>query len=320
MRFKTLLRARTWKTLFAFFLVAFAFRSAGCQFDITGNPDVNLVTVHVSPDSAAVPMGGQLTLTATVKGYLADGTVTWLVDGSNKGTIVANGLTAIYTAPGAVFPPEITIRVIPNEDPTRYVLCHLFVYPPADVTPEDTSFTVSPHAVRLLTGKSQQFTIDTVTFSTTVGPITWSLVSGPGDISATGVYTAPSTSDDSTVAVIRATSVLNPAVYSDARIILLKNTDSLLCFTRDVLPIVSGSCGMSNCHDAAKKAGGYDYNTYSGMIKSVKVGSARSSRMYTAMTQFNAASRMPPPPANALTPNQVLTIGKWINDGALDCQ
>ena len=307
-----------WKTVTMLCIIAFGIRMAGCQFDITGNNDVNLLTVHLSPDSAAVPFNGQLMLTATVLGYQNDGGVSWVVDGLNSGTIVGTGLTAVYTAPGFRFTPYVTIRVIPNEDPTRYKTCSLYLYAPADVTPNDTAFTASPNAIRMLSGNSQQFTIDTVTFTEKIGAVTWTMISGPGSVSPSGIYASSGDDSDNTIAVIRATSVADPTIHSDAQIMLSQKTDSILCFTRDVLPIVSGSCGMSGCHDPGKRAGGYDYNSYAGMIKSVRPFNAHASRMYTACTQFNAASRMPPPPGQALSQTQMLAMGRWINDGALE--
>jgi hypothetical protein len=77
---------------------------------------------------------------------------------------------------------------------------------------------------------------------------------------------------------------------------------------------------MSGCHDAVKKAAGYDFNTYAGTAPSLHARNARSSKLYTSITQFNANSRMPPPPAPAFGQAQVLKIGQWIDEGASDCQ
>jgi hypothetical protein len=306
-----------WRPIVAVAFVFFVLRSAGCQFDITGNPDVKLLIVHVSPAIAVVPVNGRLVLTATITGSQQSSGITWTVIGSNNGRIDGNGLTATYYAPSApaTFPAlPIEIRAVPDEDPTRYATCRVQLF-----TSQDTSFTISPDTVLLLTNQTQQFSIDTI--SPPISGIHWSLVSGPGSITENGLYSPPASVDsDRTIAIVRATSINNTAVFSTAMITLDSATDSLLCFTRDVLPVLSGSCGNSGCHDFGTHAAGYDFNTYSGTMASVKGTTARSTRLYNSIIQYDANSRMPKPPAPALTPNQVRIIGRWIDEGALDCQ
>jgi hypothetical protein len=76
---------------------------------------------------------------------------------------------------------------------------------------------------------------------------------------------------------------------------------------------------MSDCHNQDGK-GGLNVLTYQGTVKSVVAGDARRSRLFNAITKFNDADRMPPPPALTLSPSAVLTIGQWIDQGAKDCQ
>jgi hypothetical protein len=149
----------------------------------------------------------------------------------------------------------------------------------------------------------------------------WEIVSGSGSISDSGLYTAPSSIPlDGVQTVIRAISLSDSTVFSQSTITLLNSSDSMLCFTRDILPIVSANCGISGCHDAATHASGYDFTTYDGSIGSIRRGNAQSSRLFTEITQFNVNTRMPPPPQPALGPSQVLKIGEWINEGGTDCQ
>ncbi len=299
-------------------IALFGIREAGCQFTFSGNPDVSLVTVHVSPIAATVDTGGKLNLTATITGYKQAGTVSWSVVGSTSGKIISNGLSATFIADTAltVFPTTVRVRATSDEDPSRYVECVVTI-----AYPVDTGFSASPRSVTMLTGETQQFALDTVTSESSVPNVQWQLISGPGSITAGGLYTAPATLDhDSTFAVVRAVAANDESNYSQARILLLMSSDSFKCYSRDIQAVLSGSCGMSNCHDAASHKGGYNYNTYAGTVASVRKGDARASRLYTAITQLDMNNRMPPPPQPTLTPGQILTIGQWINEGAPDCQ
>jgi hypothetical protein len=295
------------------FILYVSYLLSGCQYTIDGNPDVNLITVQVSPLTATLVTNGSLILTATIEGWQQTGKVSWSVDGTGNGTIVSNGLTATYFAPAT--PVEsVIVRCTSVEDGTRYAIDTVIV-----VSPLDTAFDPNPVFVTILTNSSQQFTIDTLTANSPIPSLTWSKVSGPGTITASGLYTPPdSVVSDKTQVSIKASSVSNPSYFSEAVIYLYNASDSLKYFTRDVLPILSGSCGVSGCHDAGTHAGGYDFLTYDGTIHSVNPGNARGSRMYSEIIELNANSRMPPPPQPALAPNQVLTIGQWINEGALD--
>src|SRR5581483_2850558 len=131
-----------------FFIVQTSYVLSGCQYTINGNPDVELVEVHVSPVSAVVPQRGSLVLSATVLGFSNTGTVTWSIEGANDGTIVPNGLTAVYTA-SVGLPTTVNIRITSDEDANRYVVCPVTI-----VIPTDTAFALSPDSVTLLTSNS----------------------------------------------------------------------------------------------------------------------------------------------------------------------
>ncbi len=309
---------------FSYFLLL-TFYLTGCQYTIDGNPDIDLTEVHVSPVAATVSYnggsltltGGRLMLTASVLGFSSSANVTWSVDGTNMGTIVANGSSAIYTAPPILtsFNEIANIRVTSDENPNRSVIC-----PVSIISPNDTAFSVAPASVTLLTNTVQQFLLDTFTTQSAIPPVRWEATSG--SISDSGLFTAPATiAADGLQIVVRAISMLDSTVFSESTITILNSTDSQLCFTRDnILLLLSSNCGITGCHDATTHAAGYNYNTYDGTLGSVRRGNARSSRLFTAITQFNVNSRMPLPPAPAMAPNQVLKIGEWIDEGAIDCQ
>jgi hypothetical protein len=285
---------------------------AGCQYSISGNPDVNLVAVHVSPIAATLPVNGKLQLNASLGGSTSG--VSWSITSAKQDSIVSNGLSAMYYAPFAE--RSTSIRATSNETGSRYAETAITIVFPEN----DTMFAVSPSAVTMLTGATIQFFIDTMTTTEAIPSVQWSLISGPGSITSEGLYVSPSTViSDSTIAVIQATSSVDTAVHSIAQIVLLRSEDSIKCFTRDVLPILNANCGMTGCHNQDGK-GGLNVLTYQGTMKSVVPGDARRSRLYTAITKFNDFERMPPPPASVLSPSAVLTIGQWIDQGAKDCQ
>ncbi len=304
------------------FYISYLF--SGCQYTIDGNPDVDLTEVHVSPIAAVVATNGRLVLTASVLGFSNTASVTWSVDGTgSNGTITANGSTAVFLAPPILtsLHQVATITVTSDENANRSVVCKITI-----IRTSDTAFNVSPLIDSMLTSSAQtnsaqQFFIDTITDQSPIPALRWEIVSGLGSIDNSGLFTAPmSIPSDGSKTVIRAVSVTDSTVFSQSTITLFNFSDSILCFTRDILPVLSANCGMGGCHDDVSRKGGYDFNTFSGAIGSVRAGNARSSRLFTAITQFEVNSRMPPAPAPALGQAQVLKIGEWIDEGATDCQ
>jgi Planctomycete cytochrome C len=306
--------------LISYFIIQTSYLLSGCQYTIDGNPDIDLTEVHVSPVTATVVTNGKLILTASVLGFSNTAAVTWSIDGGVNminGTITPNGSSATYLAPALLTSRTqvAIITVTSDEDANRSVNDTISI-----VSATKAAFGASPDSVTLLTNAIQQFSLDTI-FPNTPPLLRWEIVSGSGSISDSGLYTAPaSIASDGVQTVIRAISIADSTVFSQCTITLLNSSDSMLCFTRDILPFLSASCGMSSCHDQTTHAGGYNFNTYEGSIGSVRRSDAQSSRLFTAITQFNVNTRMPPPPQPALGPNQVLKIGEWINEGAVDCQ
>ena len=304
--------------LISYFIFQTSYLLSGCQYTIDGNPDIDLTEVHVSPVAATVVTNGKLILTASVLGFSNTASVTWSIDGGVNminGTLTPNGSSAVYQAP-ALLTSRYQVAIITltsSEDANRSVNDTISI-----VSAPKTAFSSSPDSVTLLTNAIQQFSVDTIT---STPPLRWEIVSGSGSISDSGLYTAPSSIPlDGVQTVIRAISLSDSTVFSQSTITLLNSSDSMLCFTRDILPIVSANCGISGCHDAATHASGYDFTTYDGSIGSIRRGNAQSSRLFTEITQFNVNTRMPPPPQPALGPSQVLKIGEWINEGGTDCQ
>jgi len=91
--------------------------------------------------------------------------------------------------------------------------------------------------------------------------------------------------------------------------------DTSVCFQRDVLPIFTGYCAISGCHDAATAKKGYNLSGYSTIIlKGLAKGSAAGSKLYTECV----SGKMPKSPTPLLDSTQLSLMSRWINMGAPD--
>jgi uncharacterized membrane protein len=89
-------------------------------------------------------------------------------------------------------------------------------------------------------------------------------------------------------------------------------------FAQQVLPIITGSCATTGCHDAITQASGVrltDYNTIM-TTGEVVAGNPLASELYEKIVETDLRKRMPPPPRAALSAAQIATIKKWIEQGA----
>jgi hypothetical protein len=94
--------------------------------------------------------------------------------------------------------------------------------------------------------------------------------------------------------------------------------NSRACFSRDILPVVVSSCGMTGCHDALSHNSGYIFASYSTTLRSVRPGSVSGSKLYQVITITSGEDRMPPSPKPRLAQAQIDSIAAWIRYGALD--
>jgi hypothetical protein len=90
------------------------------------------------------------------------------------------------------------------------------------------------------------------------------------------------------------------------------------CFSRDILPVIVSRCASTGCHDATSHREGYNYTTYTNILRSVSPGKPSSSRLYTVIKLSGGESKMPPANSPQLTVAEIDSIGKWISYGALN--
>ena len=91
------------------------------------------------------------------------------------------------------------------------------------------------------------------------------------------------------------------------------------CYDRDIQPILSTSCAVSDCHDAVTHKEGIDLSSYSKVLAAIKPGNPGSSKIYEAITESpDKEDFMPQKPYSALSQAAIDTIYSWIKRGGLN--
>lgn len=309
-------------------IAALGLIKTGCDYSMVEEPVViPALKISVTPQTAEIQKGTTLDLSAVISGYKSNGNVTWEFSGPAAGELKGNGLTAKYTAPASITtsPLVVSIRVRSIEDTARYatsVLTILDTVTNGGGGGGQITLMISPLSATIEQGQTQQFSV-MVTGSTN-NSITWRLVSGPGTVSSTGLYAAPSTVSTTETAVIEATSVADPTKSTRATVTITRTIDpDLVCFERDIKPIFISNCTMSGCHGGAKPQDGLNFTTYEGIIAGFdhENEGGGHNEILEKITDDDPDDIMPPPPNKPLSAGQIALIRKWIQQGALniDC-
>lgn len=293
---------------------------AGCDYSVVEAPTGgHALKISITPQTAEISKGTTLSLSAIVTGFKSNGDVTWEFSGPATGELTGSGLTATYTAPAVLTssPMMVMIRARSVEDTSRYSQAVITVLDTNAGGGDSTqiAITLTPLSVTISPGQTQQFSA-TVTGTTNMG-VTWGLVSGPGSISSTGLYTAPAAVTGVETAVIEAASVANSNKTIRATVTIRKPVDpNLVCFERDVMPIFANNCAMSGCHSGSNPAHDDNFTTYAGIRASFDLNDdIADNDILEAITEDDPRERMP---LNmpALSDAQISTIRKWIEQGA----
>jgi hypothetical protein len=91
------------------------------------------------------------------------------------------------------------------------------------------------------------------------------------------------------------------------------------CFSRDLLPVLSNSCGISGCHNSSSAKEGVVTTSYQSVMNSgiVNAGNPASSKLYKVITASQTSENaMPPKPYSSLSKAVTDSIYKWIQRGA----
>ena len=96
-------------------------------------------------------------------------------------------------------------------------------------------------------------------------------------------------------------------------------SDSAVCFTRDILPMLISNCTMAECHDAIDPEEDVDLTSYTSIMQGseriVRAGNPAESKLYRSLIETDRDEVMPPPP-RSLTADQIALIARWIREGA----
>ena len=95
-------------------------------------------------------------------------------------------------------------------------------------------------------------------------------------------------------------------------------TATKIYFQQQVLPILVSNCAMSGCHDDATHKEGVVLTSYQKVMATTEVrpGNPGNSKLYKVIVDPDPGDRMPEPPQNPLTQQQIQVIYAWIQQGA----
>lgn len=93
---------------------------------------------------------------------------------------------------------------------------------------------------------------------------------------------------------------------------------NIIYFNQDILPILVSNCAKSGCHDVTSHEEGIILNSYANVMATADVVPFNLSAgdLFEVITTNDPDKRMPPPPAAALSADQIDKIEKWIMQGA----
>jgi beta-lactamase superfamily II metal-dependent hydrolase len=160
-------------------------------------PPTNTVSVSITPTTASLNTGGTFQFTASITGS-TNTAVSW---SASSGTVSTSGR---YTAPTTAGTYSVTATSV--ADPSKSASATASVSAPVSI-----NVAVSPATASISAGGTQQFTA-TVT-GTTNTAVTWTCSGGTA--SASGLFTAPTTSGSYTVT---ATSAADPSKSATAMV------------------------------------------------------------------------------------------------------
>ncbi|HUC02135.1 MAG TPA: hypothetical protein VMA75_04535 [Candidatus Paceibacterota bacterium] len=179
-----------------------------------GGPGGSVTSVSVNCAPSPINTEETSNCTATIGGGSGQG-VTWTVV-SGGGTISSTG---VYTPPASVAGSiTVTVKGTSNQDPSKSGTDTITV-----TEAPVTGITVSCTPSSTYTNGTSDCNATTTTQNGQPGApgVTWTVVSGGGTISSTGVYTPPATVNTTTTVTIKVTSTANPSVSQTVTITVL---------------------------------------------------------------------------------------------------
>lgn len=144
----------------------------------------------------------------------------------------------------------------------------------------------------------------------------WMLSPDIGEVTPQHYYKAPSSLlNDSQQVVITAVTT----VQSGSKTILIVKRDAydtVISFTKTIMPLMIANCNFQGCHGNGSKAGKVDLRTYEATMNTVVKHQPSKSLLYLSLIKPDPVRRMPP--AGALHAYRINYFKKWIEQGALN--
>ena len=241
------------------------------------------VGVTISPASATIAQSGQQQFSAGVSGT-SNTAVTWTVSGvgcvaAACGTITSAGL---YTAP-AVIPatPQVTVKATSVAAPTKSASAIIAIVPTTSV-----SISVSPATAQIRAGAQQQLSAK-VTGSTNQS-VKWTIAgsgcagSSCGSISASGLYTAPTTVSTPQTISVTAVAVAAPSRSAKATVTVTVAAASGITVSPSAVQVKPGA--QTQFAASGPGSGVVIWGISGSGCVGISCGSITSSGLYTAPT------------------------------------
>src|SRR5208283_686614 len=168
-----------------------------------------IVGISLSPASTTLSGGQSQTFAASVTGTANSG-VNWSISPADIGTFASG----VYKAPASITSTQqIAITATSQADPTNWASATVTLQapaaPPVTTPPPTVRVAVSPGFPTVAPSGSVRFTAKVI--GSTNQAVKWSINPLVGQISATGLYTAPSKVATTTIVSVTATSLANPS-------------------------------------------------------------------------------------------------------------
>jgi hypothetical protein len=152
----------------------------------------------------------QFTVMGSVPGTCSSPSVVWSMPSGMPGTLTASG---IYTAPNSISSQLTVLITATTLGTSSHSISGAVTLMPA------VAVSLTPDSLTLTGGQTQQFTANVANTSNTA--VTWTTYpAGAGTISASGLYTAPTTVAVLQTVALTATSQVDPAQSASATITL----------------------------------------------------------------------------------------------------
>ncbi len=227
------------------------------------------LVVSVTPQFAAAGPGQTVQLAATVAGT-ANQSVTWTLDSGSAGSLSPAGL---YTSPASIAGQQIaTVRATSGADGTKSATASITVAPSVAVSLLPQGESIGPNQLLQLTA---------AVAGNTNQQVTWSLLSGPGSLSQSGLYRAPVSIAAQQTVTVEATSSADQTKSATATITLLP------AFSLSVSP-GSGSLSAGQTLQFTSSVTGNANQQVTWSIAPAGLGIISASGLYTAPSSIGA--------------------------------